>query len=314
MSPAGPAPPFRTGGPRRTAAPAPPSAPARGARRPRSHRHRRGLRQPRAVGGRSTGRGSATPTAGSSPSSCRGRPAGGGRATSSSSASACASRGAGAQRPAPRRLPAGLAGWPPTPQSGDRAPSHLAPPAASFKRRAAPGGGRPSRLARRGDATERTPTGSSARLIASPGPERAVAAVEAMNEPANVTERADGYVQDPASQQVAAAVGAQPGELVLDLCAAPGGKALAGGYRRARGGRRHPAEPGHAGGGNADRTGTTGVAVMAADGSHLLATRVVRPRASRRPVLRARHAAAGADLRWRGTVLLRAAGRPAEGG
>ena len=48
-----------------------------------------------------------------------------------------------------------------------------------------------------------------------------------MNEPATVTERADGYVQDPASQQVAAAVGAGPGERVLDLCAAPGGKATA---------------------------------------------------------------------------------------
>ena len=41
------------------------------------------------------------------------------------------------------------------------------------------------------------------------------------------TERADGYIQDRASQQVAAAVGAQPGELVLDACAAPGGKTTA---------------------------------------------------------------------------------------
>jgi 16S rRNA (cytosine967-C5)-methyltransferase len=48
-----------------------------------------------------------------------------------------------------------------------------------------------------------------------------------MNEPAEVSERADGYVQDPASQQVATAVGAGPGDLVLDLCAAPGGKATA---------------------------------------------------------------------------------------
>jgi 16S rRNA (cytosine967-C5)-methyltransferase len=42
-----------------------------------------------------------------------------------------------------------------------------------------------------------------------------------------VTERADGYVQDQASQWVAEAVGAGPGERVLDLCAAPGGKATA---------------------------------------------------------------------------------------
>jgi 16S rRNA (cytosine967-C5)-methyltransferase len=59
------------------------------------------------------------------------------------------------------------------------------------------------------------------------GPERAIAAVAAMNEPATVSERADGYVQDPASQDVAAAVAAGPGDLVLDVCAAPGGKATA---------------------------------------------------------------------------------------
>lgn len=64
-------------------------------------------------------------------------------------------------------------------------------------------------------------------LTASLGRERALAALAAMNEPAAATERADGYVQDVASQAVAAAVGAAPGELVLDLCAAPGGKATA---------------------------------------------------------------------------------------
>src|SRR5690606_26922828 len=64
-------------------------------------------------------------------------------------------------------------------------------------------------------------------LAASLGPDRARAALASMNEPATVTERADGYVQDPASQQVAAAVGARAGERVLDVCAAPGGKATA---------------------------------------------------------------------------------------
>lgn len=59
------------------------------------------------------------------------------------------------------------------------------------------------------------------------GAERALAALATMNEPPTVSERADGYIQDPASQQVAAAVGAQAGERVLDLCAAPGGKATA---------------------------------------------------------------------------------------
>jgi len=48
-----------------------------------------------------------------------------------------------------------------------------------------------------------------------------------MNEAAGMTVRADGYVQDRASQFVAAQVGVQPGERVLDLCAAPGGKATA---------------------------------------------------------------------------------------
>jgi 16S rRNA (cytosine967-C5)-methyltransferase len=47
-----------------------------------------------------------------------------------------------------------------------------------------------------------------------------------MNEAPRVTEREDGYVQDLASQWVAEAVGAAPGERVADLCAAPGGKAM----------------------------------------------------------------------------------------
>jgi 16S rRNA (cytosine967-C5)-methyltransferase len=57
------------------------------------------------------------------------------------------------------------------------------------------------------------------------GPDDAMAALEAMNRSPPVTERADGYVQDLASQWVADAVSAQPGERVADLCAAPGGKA-----------------------------------------------------------------------------------------
>lgn len=57
------------------------------------------------------------------------------------------------------------------------------------------------------------------------GAEPGLAALEAMNEAASATERDDGYIQDLGSQWVADAVGAQPGERVLDLCAAPGGKA-----------------------------------------------------------------------------------------
>ena len=55
----------------------------------------------------------------------------------------------------------------------------------------------------------------------------AVPALERMNLAPTVSERADGYVQDPSSQWVAAAVEAEAGERVADLCAAPGGKATA---------------------------------------------------------------------------------------
>lgn len=55
----------------------------------------------------------------------------------------------------------------------------------------------------------------------------AIAALERMNEAPPVTERSDGYVQDESSQWVAAGVDATPGERILDVCAAPGGKATA---------------------------------------------------------------------------------------
>jgi 16S rRNA (cytosine967-C5)-methyltransferase len=63
------------------------------------------------------------------------------------------------------------------------------------------------------------------RLTTDLGAERAVGVLESMNERAASVERADGYHQDPASQWVVAEVGAEPGERILDLCAAPGGKA-----------------------------------------------------------------------------------------
>ena len=59
------------------------------------------------------------------------------------------------------------------------------------------------------------------------GDESAFAALEQMNAPAEKTVREDGYVQDRASQWVAGLVDARPGELIADLCAAPGGKATA---------------------------------------------------------------------------------------
>ncbi len=57
--------------------------------------------------------------------------------------------------------------------------------------------------------------------------DEAEAALARMNAAPTVTTRDDGYVQDESSQWVAAAVEARPGERVLDLCAAPGGKATA---------------------------------------------------------------------------------------
>jgi 16S rRNA (cytosine967-C5)-methyltransferase len=63
------------------------------------------------------------------------------------------------------------------------------------------------------------------RMTADLGAELAIRALETMNEPAVVTVRGDDYVQDAASQWVAELVGAEPGELVADVCAAPGGKA-----------------------------------------------------------------------------------------
>lgn len=55
----------------------------------------------------------------------------------------------------------------------------------------------------------------------------AVRSLEAMNTPARVVRRDDGYVQDLSSQWVAQALGAKPDDVVLDVCAGPGGKATA---------------------------------------------------------------------------------------
>ncbi len=57
------------------------------------------------------------------------------------------------------------------------------------------------------------------------GADRAHVCLSAMNLPAPTHVRTDGYVQDLASQAVIEAVAARPGDRVLDLCAAPGGKA-----------------------------------------------------------------------------------------
>jgi 16S rRNA (cytosine967-C5)-methyltransferase len=66
-----------------------------------------------------------------------------------------------------------------------------------------------------------------ARLIDELGADDATLAMERMNVAPPVTVRTDGYTQDASSQWVAAAVEAKRGELIVDVCAAPGGKATA---------------------------------------------------------------------------------------
>ncbi|MDO8362417.1 MAG: transcription antitermination factor NusB [Actinomycetota bacterium] len=63
------------------------------------------------------------------------------------------------------------------------------------------------------------------RLIAELGHDDALATLATMNEAPSATERDDGYIQDLGSQWVTAAVPAGDGQMVLDVCAAPGGKA-----------------------------------------------------------------------------------------
>lgn len=65
------------------------------------------------------------------------------------------------------------------------------------------------------------------RLTDELGEASAIAVLTAMNEPATVHERPDGYVQDLASQEVVDVLEVAPGDRVVDVCAAPGGKATA---------------------------------------------------------------------------------------
>ncbi len=57
------------------------------------------------------------------------------------------------------------------------------------------------------------------------GEHAAIGALRQMDEPAEATERDDGYTQDLASQWVVEQIAALPGERILEVCAAPGGKA-----------------------------------------------------------------------------------------
>ncbi len=65
------------------------------------------------------------------------------------------------------------------------------------------------------------------RLVSELGHDDAMATLAVMNEAPSVSEREDGYTQDLGSQWVAASVPAAAGDVVLDACAAPGGKATA---------------------------------------------------------------------------------------
>ena len=141
------------------------------------------------------------------------------------------------------------------------------------------------------------------RLVADLGLDDALAALAAMNRPAPAVVRDDGYYQDRASQLVAdlTGEGLVPGGRVLDLCAAPGGKAtaLAAAGASVVAADLRPARLGLVAQ-NADRLGHT-VALVAGDGR----TPPFRPGSFDRVLVDAPCSGLGvlrrrADARWRG--------------
>lgn len=108
------------------------------------------------------------------------------------------------------------------------------------------------------------------RLVEDLGESDAFAALAHMNLEPTVHERDDGYIQDPASQWVCEVVDAQPHHLVLDSCAAPGGKAtlLASNGARVIASDRRMSRA-RLVSQNADRTGATTVQTLVADGTAL---------------------------------------------
>lgn len=139
------------------------------------------------------------------------------------------------------------------------------------------------------------------KLSADLGEPEARDALAAMNEPAVASRREDSYVQDPGSQWVSDLVHARDGDLVVDLCAGPGGKATG----VARGGAFVVASdirPHRAGlvAANAAALGTERVAVVIADGR----APAVRARSASRVLVDAPCTGLGvlrrrADARWR---------------
>ena len=141
------------------------------------------------------------------------------------------------------------------------------------------------------------------RLVADLGLDDALAALAAMNRPAPAVVRDDGYYQDRASQLVAdlTGEGLVPGGRVLDLCAAPGGKAtaLAAAGASVVAADLRPARLGLVAQ-NADRLGHA-VALVAGDGR----TPPFRPGSFDRVLVDAPCSGLGvlrrrADARWRG--------------
>ena len=106
------------------------------------------------------------------------------------------------------------------------------------------------------------------RLVTELGRDDALASLAAMNCPVPAPARADGYVQDASSRDVADAVGAVPGERVVDLCAGPGGQttrlAATAGFVVAVDVHHHRARLVSA---NATRLGLADVGVVVADGT-----------------------------------------------
>jgi 16S rRNA (cytosine967-C5)-methyltransferase len=106
------------------------------------------------------------------------------------------------------------------------------------------------------------------RLAADLGPKDARDALVAMNTARPPTARADGYVQDRASQEVVEVLAVSDGDVVVDVCAGPGGKAT--GVQNARVVAALDLQPQRAAlvAANAARVGAGAVHVAVADGRH----------------------------------------------
>ncbi|MEY2477570.1 MAG: rRNA (cytosine967-C5)-methyltransferase, partial [Actinomycetota bacterium] len=141
-----------------------------------------------------------------------------------------------------------------------------------------------------------------AELDSALGQDAAYRALVVMDSAPTVTRRADGYVQDLASQWVVELVDAQPGDVVVDLCAGPGGKATGLASAGPALVAALDASPARAGlvAGNAARLGSTRVATLAGDGRHP----PLRPQSADRVLVDAPCSGLGVlrrrpDARWR---------------